>query len=68
MGKYGRERVDNHLSWEHSVDHLLAAYERAFEKKGQKRRNASGTIEASTPISASQNQGPAPIGSDQMEG
>jgi glycosyltransferase involved in cell wall biosynthesis len=30
MGKLGRERVLNNLSWAHSVPHLLAAYRRIF--------------------------------------
>lgn len=34
MGKLGRARVLNRLSWEHSVPHLLAAYDRIFEKLG----------------------------------
>ncbi len=32
MGRKGRQRVLNALSWEHSVSHLLAAYDRAFRK------------------------------------
>lgn len=35
MGKYGRERVENYLSWDHSVGNLLAAYERAFRKRSR---------------------------------
>ena len=27
MGRLGRERIENELSWEHSVEPLLAAYE-----------------------------------------
>jgi glycosyltransferase involved in cell wall biosynthesis len=34
MGKAGRERVLTRLSWEHSVPHLLAAYDRIFGKRG----------------------------------
>lgn len=30
MGRLGRERVLNNLSWQHSVPHLLAAYDRIF--------------------------------------
>lgn len=33
MGKEGRTRVLGHLSWAHSVPHLLAAYERIFSKR-----------------------------------
>ena len=32
MGKYGKKRVKDELAWEHSVQNLLAAYERAFSK------------------------------------
>ncbi|MEM8730827.1 MAG: glycosyltransferase family 4 protein [Pseudomonadota bacterium] len=34
MGAAGRSRVLEELSWEHSVPHLLAAYERVFVKVG----------------------------------
>ena len=34
MGQFGRKRVENELAWEYSVKNLLAAYERAFEKRG----------------------------------
>ena len=30
MGEFGRRRVADSLAWHHSVDNLLAAYERAF--------------------------------------
>jgi glycosyltransferase involved in cell wall biosynthesis len=33
MGEFGRRRVADELAWEHSVPHLLAAYERAFGKR-----------------------------------
>ena len=33
MGELGRKRIQQDLAWEHSVHHLLAAYERAFERK-----------------------------------
>jgi len=33
MGEYGRLRVENELSWKHSIPSLLAAYDRAFSKK-----------------------------------
>ena len=33
MGRIGQERVLNHLSWEHSVSGLLAAYEKSFSKR-----------------------------------
>jgi len=30
MGQYGRQRVEQELSWEHEVPHLLAAYDALF--------------------------------------
>jgi glycosyltransferase involved in cell wall biosynthesis len=35
MGAFGRKRVETELAWEYSVPHLLAAYRRAFSKRGQ---------------------------------
>jgi len=35
MGEYGRKRVENELAWEYSVKNLLAAYDRAFEKRSE---------------------------------
>jgi glycosyltransferase involved in cell wall biosynthesis len=40
MGEFGRKRVVEGLAWEHSVKSLLAAYERAFNK----RANSAATI------------------------
>ena len=39
MGRLGRQRVLERLSWDHSVPHLLAAYERVFSKR---RRGGQG--------------------------
>jgi glycosyltransferase involved in cell wall biosynthesis len=33
MGRIGRTRVLEKLSWQHSVPHLLAAYDRIFAKR-----------------------------------
>jgi glycosyltransferase involved in cell wall biosynthesis len=33
MGAVGRERVEQELAWKYSVKNLVAAYERAFEKR-----------------------------------
>jgi len=33
MGQRGRKRVLNSLSWDHSIPHLLAAYDRIFAKR-----------------------------------
>ena len=35
MGEFGRRRVEEQLAWEYSVENLLAAYQRAFEKGTQ---------------------------------
>jgi glycosyltransferase involved in cell wall biosynthesis len=35
MGEFGRKRVEEQLAWEYSVENLLAAYQRAFEKGTQ---------------------------------
>jgi glycosyltransferase involved in cell wall biosynthesis len=40
MGEFGRKRVGETLAWEHSVKSLLAAYERAFNK----RANSAATL------------------------
>jgi glycosyltransferase involved in cell wall biosynthesis len=34
MGAFGRRRVEKELAWEYSVRNLLAAYDRAFAKRG----------------------------------
>ncbi len=33
MGEFGRRRIEEEFSWEHSVENLLAAYQRAFTKR-----------------------------------
>jgi glycosyltransferase involved in cell wall biosynthesis len=33
MGRCGRERVEERFAWKHSVPNLVAAYQRAFDKK-----------------------------------
>jgi hypothetical protein len=33
MGAFGRRRVEQVLAWKYSVKNLIAAYERAFEKR-----------------------------------
>lgn len=32
MGEFGRRRVEQRLAWEYSIENLLAAYQRAFDK------------------------------------
>jgi glycosyltransferase involved in cell wall biosynthesis len=39
MGAFGRSRVEQKLAWKYSVGNLLAAYDRAFEKRGDKVRS-----------------------------
>ena len=38
MGEFGRQRVEKELAWKYSVEHLLRAYDRAFEKRGNSSR------------------------------
>ena len=61
MGDFGRKRVEQHLSWEHSIGNLIAAYERAFEKKARRHQGPRGTTEtsldAAAGISSIQKQG-----------
>jgi glycosyltransferase involved in cell wall biosynthesis len=33
MGEFGRQRVVTELAWEFSIKHLVAAYDRAFQKR-----------------------------------
>jgi len=33
MGEFGKKRIEQELAWEHSVVNLLAAYNRAFDKR-----------------------------------
>src|SRR5208337_2676038 len=33
-GEFGRRRVEQELAWQYSVENLLAAYQRAFSKRG----------------------------------
>jgi glycosyltransferase involved in cell wall biosynthesis len=33
MGEFGRKRVAGELAWEYSVEHLLAAYDRALNRR-----------------------------------
>ncbi len=48
MGRFGRDRVEQRLGWEHSVSNLLAAYERVFQKRGRILHNTSITGDASS--------------------
>ena len=42
MGRIGRARVLEHLSWAHSVPHLLAAYDRIFARMGRRVSRGGG--------------------------
>jgi len=69
MGRYGRSRVENVLSWDHSIGNLLAAYERVFQKMRSTRHNAFSQIDSSTsPVSANHEPAPVQSGSDRVEG
>jgi glycosyltransferase involved in cell wall biosynthesis len=46
MGEFGRKRVEQYFNWEHSVANLIAAYERAFEKRTRFRHNSPATTDA----------------------
>jgi glycosyltransferase involved in cell wall biosynthesis len=41
MGRYGRERVEKELSWEHEAPHLLEAYDTLFSMENEKHRHVS---------------------------
>ncbi len=47
MGECGRKRVEEALAWNYSVDNLLSAYSRAFNKKAgvAARRRSLGSVE-----------------------
>lgn len=45
MGDFGRKRVEEELAWKYSVQNLLAAYDRAFEKREKHGRANSEAIE-----------------------
>lgn len=53
MGEFGQQRVRRELAWEFSVKNLLAAYQRAFSKRG------------SRPLRSSQASGVSKIGVNQ---
>ena len=46
MGEAGRLRVRHLLAWEHSVPHLLAAYDQAFEARGSAAPGWSRPVDA----------------------
>ena len=48
MGVYGRARVQEKLAWRYSEAGLLAAYDRAFEKRAGGRQNPSAQVSDSS--------------------
>lgn len=51
MGRYGQQRVQEHLAWEHSVGNLIAAYQRVIQKKSGRSRSISTAIGSPEPES-----------------
>jgi glycosyltransferase involved in cell wall biosynthesis len=50
MGEFGLDRVKRCLAWDYSVEHLQAAYDRAFEKRQRTRRRTTAMgVEAAPP-------------------
>jgi glycosyltransferase involved in cell wall biosynthesis len=49
MGDFGRIRVECELAWEYSVENLLAAYQRCFDKKAQSRTRLPIGVSESQP-------------------
>jgi glycosyltransferase involved in cell wall biosynthesis len=45
MGATGRRRVEEELAWRYSVKHLIAAYERAFDKRERRDGGAPSPVE-----------------------
>lgn len=72
MGQFGRKRVEQRLAWEHSVSNLIAAYERAFEKRGGKLHNSSlpsnASLKSSPDLADGRQQGTDELTSDRVEG
>jgi glycosyltransferase involved in cell wall biosynthesis len=62
MGEFGRRRVEQELAWEHSVPHLLAAYDRALNKQahgsagGRAMTKQSGAASAVGPLTSDADQ------------
>jgi glycosyltransferase involved in cell wall biosynthesis len=48
MGTLGQRRVEQELAWEYSVEHLLAAYQRAFSKRRPEPENELSSPRIST--------------------
>jgi glycosyltransferase involved in cell wall biosynthesis len=46
MGDFGRQRVQSELAWAYSVQHLLAAYDRAFQKRAGRTAAADSVSKA----------------------
>jgi glycosyltransferase involved in cell wall biosynthesis len=58
MGEFGRRRVESELAWEHSVPHLLAAYDRALKPaSGQEVVGRPASAEMAAPRPAAVGRG-----------
>ena len=72
MGHFGQKRVKQYLAWEHSLGNLIAAYERASNKKDPILHNSSTAIGASpksTPgIADIRQPGQCELTSERVEG
>ena len=55
MGEFGQKRVTEHLTWQHSEPNLLAAYQRAYQK-----RSGRSSLPAARPATAGTQQSAAP--------
>jgi glycosyltransferase involved in cell wall biosynthesis len=72
MGRFGRMRVEQQLAWGYSIGNLIAAYERAIQKRAPMQHNSSTATDAiskSAPgISGVREQGTEEFTPEQMEG
>lgn len=71
MGDFGRKRVEEHLAWNRSVDNLIAAYERIFEKRAWIVQRSPSLVDAGSKSSPAatdiHRQGTAEFSSEQAE-
>jgi glycosyltransferase involved in cell wall biosynthesis len=48
MGDFGRRRVEHELAWEYSVNNLLAAYQKCFDKRARSRKRHADVLGGTT--------------------
>jgi glycosyltransferase involved in cell wall biosynthesis len=48
MGDFGRRRVERELAWEYSVENLLAAYRKCFDKRARSRKRQADVLGGTT--------------------